>query len=385
MLNRILTPVSTLGAALAVVCAILASAGVSAQAEDPGWPRDIPCYAGMITVYQPQPESLKANVLTGRAASSFLKKGETEPVFGVVWFQGTLDVDRDSRTALLNDVTITRVRFPEASPDQEASYIRIVEAEIPKWQQPLSLDRLLASLAVAEQEEKWEEGLKNDPPKIVIADYPSIMVIYDGEPSLRDIPETKLQRVANTAFPVIYDPSVKTYYLTNTTFWYSAPGPMGPWTEGAKPTPEVAAAIPKDAKDQASQDKTVTADRRPPRILTSKEPAEVIWTDGRPDMADLGTGQLLYVKNTKGNIFLEVATQQYFVLLSGRWYTGKSLSGPWTFVKPTDLPKCFEAIPPISSKAPVRASVPGTEEAKDALMDAQIPEPPPSSGAWPRT
>lgn len=366
-----------LGVACSVLFAILASllvpAALRAQDKDPGWPRDIPTSVGTITVYQPQPEDLKANVLTGRSATSFVKTGTTAPVFGVFWFQGRLDVDRDARTAVLSNVKITRVRFPEATPDQEQAYIAIVEAEIPNWHHPISLDRLITSLSAAKEEQKSAEGLKNTPPVILVTEYPTVLVVYDGEPTLRNIPDTNLQRVVNTPYPIIYDPAAKTYYLTNTTWWFSAPDPMGPWTVGAVVPPEVAAAIPKNAKEEAAQDKDPLTGNRPPAIVAAKEPTEVIWTNGKPNMKPL-SGDLLYVQNTDGNVFLDVKSNAYYVLLSGRWYTSGSLKGPWTFVKPSDLPPSFNSIPPMSAKGPARASVPGTEESKDALMDTQIPQ-----------
>jgi hypothetical protein len=359
--------------ALVALAALSVPSALVAQDADPGWPRDILIPQGTITIYQPQPEDLKGNVLTGRAASSYLKKGQSTPVFGVFWFEGRLEVDRDNRTAQLTNVKLTRVRFPEATPEQEQDYIAIVEYAIPQWQHPISLDRLITSLAAAKEEQKSAEGLKNDPPKILFAESPSVLVVYDGEPALRDIPDTKLQRVVNTPYPVIFDPASKTYYLTNTTWWYGAPDPMGPWTEGAKPPAEVVAAIPKTAKEEAAQDKDPLLGDRPPQVLTAKEPTELVWTTGKPNMKPV-TDDLLYVQNTDGNIFLDVKSKAYYVLLSGRWYTGPSLQGPWAFTKPTALPTSFQVIPPMAAKGPVRASIPGTEESKDALMDAQIPQ-----------
>lgn len=359
--------------ALVALASVPASTALVAQETDPGWPRDIVLPEGTITVYQPQPEDLKGNVLTGRAATSYLKKGESSPKFGVFWFQGRLDVDRDARTAVLSNVKITRVKFPDATPEKEQDYIAVVEYVIPQWQHAISLDRLIASLEVAKEEQKSAEGLKNDPPKVLVAESAGVLVVYDGEPALRDIPDTKLQRVVNTPYPVIFDPASKTYYLTNTTWWYSAPDPMGPWKEGATPPPEVVAAIPKNAKEEAAQDTDEMAGDQPPQILTSKEPAELIWTRGKPNLKPL-SDDLLYIQNTDSNVFVDVKSKAYYVLLSGRWYTGPSLQGPWTFVKPTDLPTSFQTIPPMSAKGPVRASVPGTEESKDALMDAQIPQ-----------
>lgn len=367
-------PILRLATLLVLLAASLLPTALPAQEKDIGWPRDIVIDTGTITVYQPQPENLTGNMLSGRAATSFLKNGATAPVFGVFWMHGRLDVDRDNRMANLSDIKITRVRFPEATADQEKKFIDYVEAAIPAWTQPISLDRLLASLAVAEQEQKSVEGLKNDPPKIIVANSPGVLVLYDGDPVLRDIPDTKLKRVVNTVYPVIFDPATKTYYMTNTTWWYSAPDPMGPWAVTKAAPPEVVAAIPKDAKEQAGQDKDPDFATTPPQIFTAKEPTELIWTKGKPVFKPIGTGELLYVENTKGNVFLDVKSQASYILLSGRWYTSATLSGPWNYVRPINLPESFKTIPPISPKYAVRSSIPGTDESLDALMDTQIPQ-----------
>ena len=54
---------------------------------------------------------------------------------------------------------------------------------------------------------------------------------------------------------------------------------------------------------------------------------------------------LLYMTNTASDVFLEVQTQRYFVLLSGRWYAGPALNGPWAFVAADHLPPAFAQIP----------------------------------------
>jgi hypothetical protein len=365
-----------LGWLLGSLVLLFSASALRAQEADPGWPRDIQIPQGTITIYQPQAESLKGNVFSGRAATSYLKNGETAPVFGVLWFEARLNVDRDSRNGQLENVQITRVRFPTATPDQEQKYIDIVQPAVSAWPtHPISMDRLIAMLQVAEKNEASEAGLKNDPPQILIKDAPAVLVSYDGQPTLRDIPNTKLQRVINTAYPVIFDPATKTYYLTNTTLWYSASDPLGPWALGATPPQEVVAAIPPDAKDQAKDDQSPLLSSTPPEIVTATVPTELIWMDGKPNWLAVGSGgELLYVENTDSNVFMDVKSKSYYLLISGRWFSSAGLQGPWVFVKPTDLPPSFNTIPPSSSKGPARASVPGTEESKDALMDTQIPQ-----------
>ena len=71
---------------------------------------------------------------------------------------------------------------------------------------------------------------------------------------------------------------------------------------------------------------------------------------------------------------MNIPDQQYIVLLSGRWYKSSSLRGPWSYVASDQLPDDFAKIPVSSPKERVLSSVAGTEQAQDAIMDAQIPQ-----------
>jgi hypothetical protein len=71
---------------------------------------------------------------------------------------------------------------------------------------------------------------------------------------------------------------------------------------------------------------------------------------------------------------MEVGTQQYYVVLAGRWFKGPSLDvGPWSYVAPDKLPAAFYRIPPDSVKGHVLAFVPDTEAAQEAIADAEVP------------
>jgi hypothetical protein len=78
--------------------------------------------------------------------------------------------------------------------------------------------------------------------------------------------------------------------------------------------------------------------------------------------------------NTDNNIFLTIDKQMYYILVSGRWYNSAGLKGPWTYVAADKLPPDFARIPEGSEKDIVLASVAGTDAAKEAVMDAQIPQ-----------
>jgi hypothetical protein len=82
---------------------------------------------------------------------------------------------------------------------------------------------------------------------------------------------------------------------------------------------------------------------------------------------------LLYVTNTDSDLLLYSGDGEYYYLVSGRWFKAKSLDGPWAPAT-TNLPADFAKIPPESPRGSVLASVPGTPEAQEALLVAQIPQ-----------
>jgi hypothetical protein len=82
----------------------------------------------------------------------------------------------------------------------------------------------------------------------------------------------------------------------------------------------------------------------------------------------------VYVSNSEDDIFRSVSDQQYYVLLSGRWYAAAKLEGPWTYVASDNLPADFAKIPEGSPKDNVLSSVAGTPASIDAIHDAQVPQ-----------
>ena len=82
-----------------------------AQGDDPGWPRELAIEKGSIVIYQPQAETFKDNILTGRAAMALKLTAKPEPIFGAFWFRAKVNTDKDSRTATLTELDVTRVRW----------------------------------------------------------------------------------------------------------------------------------------------------------------------------------------------------------------------------------------------------------------------------------
>ncbi len=339
-----------------------------ARSSDPGWPREIPMDKGSIVVYQPQAESLKENILTGRAAMALKLNGKTEPVFGAFWFKARVNTDTDARTATLTDVNVTGIRWADATPEQQEALSKLVESRVPEAGWPMSMDRLSASLATAEREAKSAAELNNEPPKIIFTYELSVLLLYDGDPRYEKVGDSPYERISNTPMLVVKESKSEKYFLSGGDVWYSAGNPKGPWQPGADPPKELLTMLPPDSVINAPQ---LT---KPPKIVVATEPTELVVFDGEPVWEALPEGDLLYAKNTESVVMRELASNNYYLLISGRWFKSPSSEGPWTFVRSDQLPASFKKIPPGSNIGFVRVAVAGTEEAEDALLDAAIPQ-----------
>ena len=329
------------------------------------WPQEISATEGKIIIYQPQPEQLVGNVLSGRAAMSLELKKTPEPIFGAFWFTAKLDTDTDAGTAVVRDIKVTKVSWPDSTEENEARFTSIVEQTLPQSGLTISMEQLSASLKTAQLEQKSLDNLNNDPPQIIIKEELSILLIYDGAPRFSPIENSSYERALNTPFAVVRDKAKDTYYLSSGKLWYNASSATGPWTITESPPKDLVKMLPKSE---------VPKPIKAPAVVVATAPTELISTDGKPNWKSLPGGQLLYVENTETPWLRETASGKMYVLLSGRWYQSGSAQGPWTFIRPDKLPSSFKDIPPDSDIGGLRVSVAGTEEAEDAMLDAQIPQ-----------
>lgn len=358
---------------LFLMVALLISQVASAQDR---WPREITTREGKVVIYQPQLESFQGDKATVLAAVSVQKTDMNAPVFGVVWFESRIATDRDKRMVEFQEIKVTQTKFPNAQPEQERRLATFLDREIASWPKPtMSLDRLLAALAEVEKV-KAGANFNNAPPKILFTTIPSVLVLLDGQPILRDVEGFPIKRVVNTPFVLLFDPTDNKYYLTGDALWFVAADFKGPWQVLESPPAPVAAAAKKIAEAEVptkAQPATLKAEA-PPQIVVATEPTELIVADGLPQFAPLEGTDLLYLSNSGRDVFQTVANQQYYVLLSGRWFTSPSLeNGPWTYVAPDKLPAGFYRIPPASVKGHVLAFVPDTPQAREAVAEVQVP------------
>ncbi|TYK66188.1 carbohydrate-binding family V/XII [Colwellia echini] len=333
------------------------------------WPQQLTSDHGTIVVYQPQPEELVGNILTGRAAMSLELKENEEPIFGVFWFSTKIETDRSTDSVTFSELQVTKVGWPDSKEAGEKEFTEFVEAELEHSSFNSSLSKLTASLIGERKVQDSLKDIKNDPPIILFEQKLSVLLTFDGTPIFRDIENSNYQRALNTPLAVVKEKNSNQFYLTSGRLWYQAVNAEGPWSFLANPPADLVALIPKDTTESDSQE-TVSL----PNIITATKPTELVVSDGQPNWTSLVGGKLLYVENTETPWLRELSSGKVYLLLSGRWFSRKNDKAPWVFVRGDKLPASFKDIPPDSAIGGLRTSIAGTDEAEQAILDAQIPQ-----------
>ncbi|MBS1932965.1 MAG: hypothetical protein JST96_03130 [Bacteroidetes bacterium] len=343
------------------------------------WPKTITASDGsMIKIYEPQPESFQGNILKSRSAISIIENGKTDPTFGTFWEIATVETDRDNRRINIQSVKIPNMKFPSSVDENQISYLKTtLETQIPAMGIDLSLDEVLSSLDVNAEQKKLSKDLDNKAPIVYYSNRPSILVVTDGEPKLQRNNDWGVDVVVNTPFTIVKN-NDGNFYLYGGKHWYTAASVTGPYSyvENVPPSfGKIENAINTANADPGYTDSaTAENNDKISDIIVSTSPAELIQTDGDPTFTQIDGTNLAYVSNSGNDIFLDQSTKQYYVLLSGRWYRSSQLNGGWQYVAANALPADFGKIPEGSQKDNVLASVAGTDAAREAVMDAQIPQ-----------
>jgi hypothetical protein len=343
----------------------------SDQSGNTGWPRERYQDGTKLIIYQPQVDDWKNfQELTWRMAVSLTPKAGKE-VVGVVEMKGNTDIDNVAKVVVITNPEVTGAYFPSLDQATKEKMEQLFKTLVPPTVS-ISLHLLIAS--TPKKETPAGVQLSNDPPKIFVGYRPSILLSMDGEPVLSEVPNTSLKFVANTHWPLFFNAGASTYYLAVDQQWLTASSLEGQWSATKKLPPDMS---------KVAQDKEWSALKKiipppaksagvTPDVFYSDKPAEVILFDGQPVYTQIPDTQLTYATNTSSVVFVFTPTQQFYYLTAGRWFRANDLQGPWTYATP-DLPPDFGKIPLTSPASAILASVPGTDEAKDAVLLAQVP------------
>lgn len=323
-----------------------------------------------VSIFKPVVETFDNSHLSFRAAVA-TNQDDGTPVFGSIWGEAQVTNNTTSRLTTLTNVTVTDVRFPDDISDAQQAQLQSMMQQIFNDNRPsVKMDDILADLQVIERETQLSSTISHEAPKILYSNEASLLVSIDGDPVFEETSTNGIQTVANTPFLILKYQNQ--YYLSNGQQWYKASSVTGnyvPEKNTPKAVKTLAASLKSDEEAAAETEKSFY-----PKIIVSTVPAELIQTDGDPTFSAIQGTSLLYVSNTEDQMLINIEDQSYYVLLSGRWYTAKTLNGPWDYVEPKNLPADFAKIPEGSDKDMVLASVPGTQAATNAVRDAQVPQ-----------
>jgi hypothetical protein len=373
-------PATTQPAPAAKTAAATKPAATTAAA-DQGWPRLYSTGSkGHVMVYEPQISSwANQKQLVAYAAASYQPpnaSATSKPSLGTIQIEAQTRVSLDERLVNFANMHITQASFPNLPKENLKETVAEITKAIPQDDRVIALDRVLAAVDKSTIKPKDVPGLKSEPPKIFFSQTPAVLVNFDGEPIWSPIEKNDLKFAVNTNWDLFLHEPTKTYYLLNGKNWYSTLDLKSTWSTGGKlPTSfsslpanenfkEVKAAVP--GKSVSEKDRAT--------VNVSFEPAEMILLRGTPNyLLVQGTSDLLWVSNTDSDVFRLGKTGPVYYLVSGRWFSAPDFTGPWTFAS-TKLPEDFKKIPLEHERSRVLAAVPGTDQAIEAVLLAQVPQ-----------
>ncbi|MEP9355203.1 carbohydrate-binding family V/XII [Xanthobacter sp. KR7-65] len=354
-----------------------AQAQVAAPDAPLPWPRDFDLPDNqLLQLYQPQVDSWNGDQMAGRAAVAIGPKASA-PTYGMVRFSARVAIDKPAGIVHFATLSIDGVEVP-TEPAKAAVIRSALQSRLPQGGMTIPLDQLQASYAVNQELAKLKtQPVDNAPPQILFATSATILIPVAGDPVLRPIKGVSgFRRVINTR-PLLLLDDAGTYHLEAAGHWYETPNLSGTWIVTPQ-VPDALAAAGKAANAEIGADPLLSSEHKPidpaPAIIVATKPAELIQTEGQPQMLPVVGTNLLSMNNADHAVFMETTSNSYFVLISGRWFKAPDLKGPWTFIAANALPKDFAKISPNDPKANVLVSVAGTPQAKEAAIAATIPQ-----------
>jgi hypothetical protein len=351
------------------------AADETAPPADPGWPREHVSENKKLTVYQPQVDEWKDYSTLHFRCAIEIEGVLKEPTFGVAEIEAKTLVDQETRIVKLF-TTKRDYRFAGVSGDDEKALLKAMDVLSPPERLiTVSLDRVLTCLDAESAAVQKQVDVNLTPPKIFYSEKPAVLVIFLGEPQFQPVvaDEPDLMFALNTNWDVFYEPSSKRYYLLNQDHWLTSTSSEGPWT--------VATELPARLNKLPADDNWAEVRKHVPakkseiaeHVFASKEPAELVLTNGKPEYKPIPQTKLLEITNTESLLMLDSSGGKFYYQAAGRWFRSPKLDGPWSAAS-TDLPEDFAKIPDDHPLAFVKATVPGTDEAADAVLLASVPQ-----------
>lgn len=301
-----------------------------------------------------------------------LLSGGEQPWIGSAYVQALTDIDFDQRTVSISGLKVLQTKFPDKP--VPAAVEALVDMAFHGRESIVPLDvllRLLPDDFEVPQRGGEVSRLNFKPPEIMVSESPLKLLYIDMEPVRAPLQGTQLEYVVNTNWNVFYYRPDATWYVINEGAWQRNNFLSdGDWVTTDR--------VPEDFNQLALNERWRDVKQAlPPKIpqttpapfAISLQAAELILLDGAPRLRAIEDTGIRYVSNTESDLF--AYSERWYFLVSGRWFETVELSGKWQSV--VDLPDAFSQIPSDHDKGHVLFSVPGTRQAKLALIEAALP------------
>jgi hypothetical protein len=353
-----------------------ASFAFAAKEAQTGWPRTYTKKGSQLQMFAPQVDAWTDSVrLQARVAVLVTPKGAAKPSMGVIWFEAKTDTNLEKREVTISDFKLTSQNYGTEDPSYSTEVGKVAKDLFPTAKITISLDRLQAYVEDG-YVPKQTPPLNNDPPPIFVSETPARLLMFDGAPAFAPVTGTGLFYAVNTNWDCFRQGEKGPYFLLDDNLWLTSAELKGPYKAVSILPPDFSKLPNTENWKNARQfipPKPISDALRAPEIFYSDRSAELILLDGPPKFRAIAKTGLKAVDNTDSNLFFDDSTEDFYFLASGRWFRSKSLQGPWVYCTDS-LPKGFAEIPDNDPKAAVLAAVPGTQAAKDAMFQAQIPQ-----------
>ncbi|MHC4847910.1 MAG: hypothetical protein ACYTEG_05575, partial [Planctomycetota bacterium] len=339
-----------------------------------GWPRLLEADGVTIVAYQPQIEKWDDHKkLELQMALEFTPTGQKESSVAAMRIRARTKVDFRERTVDISKAKIISVEFPNIDSSLAAKYRKLIKERLDGRTWTNSLDRMVANVDRTGGKPR-EVKVNTQAPPIYYSETNAVLVQYLGQPAFEPIAGTKLTFAANTNWDIIQIGAGPEVYLLLDDGWLKSRNAAGTQWEPAGELPAEFQLLPDDANwSELRAHVPGKPVQKVPAIFISLRPAEMILVDGERKMGEIeGTG-LSYVLNCDEDLFRLDAKNRWYFLVAGRWFETSELKNLASWQPVTTLPANFAKIPEDHEMSDVRAMVPDTPEAEEAVMQASIP------------
>ena len=218
-----------------------------------------------------------------------------------------------------------------------------------------SIDKVPSKIKkIAKKAETNDEDSNDDytgeAPKIIVANPPSELIVFDGELKFTPLQKTNLLFVENTGSNIFMNITDQTYYILLSGRWFTTKDLKANWTYLASENlPEDFKNIPNDSEKSdvlssvagTKEAKDALYDAQIPQTAAVKRDtkASTVTYNGTPEFQNIENLKLQYAVNTESDIFKDNNT--YYLCDNAVWFKSSSPNGPWQVAdeRPSEVEK----------------------------------------------